>query len=75
MRTFLYRVLENDCDGDPLDFGVVKALNGAAAWSMVRRRLRELGIRNVPVRMYPQRDLEEGVLPCDGDFWEKSMRR
>jgi hypothetical protein len=43
LRLFLYRVLENDDDGDPLDFGPVFAADLARAKVLVKAHLLTLG--------------------------------
>lgn len=52
--TWLYRVLENDNEGDPFDFGAVTAANYAKARKLVSEHLAEvLGDCTVHVRFYP----------------------
>ena len=60
-RHWLYRVLENDDDGDPLDFGMVSATNGPEADGKVRRYLQDaLEMKGVTVRLYEQ-EQHDGV--------------
>jgi hypothetical protein len=69
MKTYLYRVLEMDCDGDPLDFGCLRAVDEVAAIAMVRQRMAELEIdEEVPFRLYPAFEPAEGIFPEAGDF-------
>jgi hypothetical protein len=54
--TWLYRVLEQDNDGDPLDFGAVTAAGLAEAQELVRAHLADVlgdDVYNaLPVRFY-----------------------
>jgi hypothetical protein len=54
--TWLYRVLEMDDDGDPLDFGAVSAASLAEAQELVREHLADIlgndGWEALPVRFY-----------------------
>jgi len=64
---WLYRVLENDEEGDPYDFGVVRASNAEQARRYVEARL-ELCIpagEPVTVKLYPLKDQDSGVLRTD----------
>jgi hypothetical protein len=71
-QTFLYRVLENDQDGDPLDFGVLRAPSASAALGMVRERLADLGLEGeaLPVRLYPVREVASGLYRDAGEYTE-----
>ena len=55
---WLYRVLENDDEGDPIDFGVVRATNEDQAHASVAAHLTELEAAGwdggtLQVRFYP----------------------
>lgn len=54
---YLYRVEENDDEGDPLDHGIVRANSREQAEYLVRNRLARLGLNGVyTVRFYEQVD-------------------
>jgi len=70
-RLYLYRVLDLDEDGDPLDHGVVRAVSVDAAARYVGARLREIfeaDCQPMTVRFYALRDRKnDGVLGGDDD--------
>jgi hypothetical protein len=62
----LYRVMEIDGDGDPLDFGVVSTASPDRAKLLLEPRLASLGIcGDVIVRLYPLEDGSDAVLESD----------
>ena len=68
-KTWLYRVLENDEDGDPIDFGVVRAPDQDAAIKFVTERLGEIGFSGCwPLRLYPLEEIDCGVPETAGDY-------
>lgn len=74
MTTYLYRVLETDADGDPIDFGVVRASDPDQAWKIIVGRLQTLGVSGKwPVRLYPTLEVPCGVFGCDGDHIEQEV--
>jgi hypothetical protein len=62
--TWLYRVMETDEDGDPYDFGVVRAASTSQARRFVEARLKECTPAGEPltVKLYPLKDQATGVL-------------
>ena len=69
VKTWLYRVLENDEDGDPIDFGIVRASDKDDAVNFVTERLREIGFSGRwPLRLYPLAEVDCGVPETAGDF-------
>jgi hypothetical protein len=71
---WLYRVLENDDDGDPLDFGVVQAESLLQAQARVAAHLKELGTAGwyggeLAVRFYEITGYDaNGIAASDGHF-------
>ena len=63
LTLWLYRCLDTDDDGDPLDFGVVAATDSDAARVAVTAHLTELGIGDTEVRLYPIQSVANGVFP------------
>lgn len=61
---WLYRVLETDSEGDPIDHGVARADSEEALTRMINARLTEiLGAGSVvSVRLYPLEDAPDGIL-------------
>lgn len=68
---YLYRTLDVDDDGDPLDHGVLRAASVEDIPNMLREHFRAFfdapGGHVCPVRVYPLVDVEVGVLPNDDD--------
>jgi len=63
VKFWLYRVLQMDDDGDPLDHGVVKAREMRDVKRYLTRHLdHTIGIFDGMVRIYPLQDAERGVL-------------
>jgi hypothetical protein len=63
---YLYRVLGTDSDGDPLDFGVIRAKDISQALHFVRGRLVDVfgeDEAEATVRLYPLADVKGGCLP------------
>lgn len=56
MLLFLYRTKENDDDGDPLDWGAVRARTEREAAEFVVKRLEECGHEDEEFALYPQED-------------------
>jgi hypothetical protein len=81
MKTYLYRVLENDDEGDPLDFGFLRARDENTAWVAVRRQLGQIfgdpdedePPESFLVRLYPLRAVKEGVYPSDGHYIDREV--
>lgn len=74
MSLYLYRVLECDDEGDPLDFGILRAQDPEAALSMVAERLESLGLEGTwAVRLYPTADKGMGVFDPAGDFIDRQV--
>ena len=68
MKFWLYRVLQQDADGDPLDHGVVKAKDKRAMKRYLTKHIDNvLGVFVGTVRVYPLKDADRGVLKND-DF-------
>ncbi len=78
LKLYLYRSLDVDGDGDPLDHGVVRAADLEAAAQLVEDRMREiLGDDDdgwaITVRFYPLLDDgREGVLEGE-DFFDREV--
>ncbi len=74
---FLYRTLDWDGDGDPLDHGVVRAEDLPHAVRIITAWLREVCEGDevgVKVRVYPLADDgRTGPLPLADDWWEYTM--
>jgi hypothetical protein len=70
---YLYRVVENDEDGDPYDFGVLRAADADAAFEIVADRLNDLGGRTWEVRLYPQKEVAVGIFEDAGNYIEREM--
>jgi hypothetical protein len=69
MMTWLYRVLENDDEGDPVDFGMVRAPDPKGATGFITERLyKAVGPGRWPVRLYPVEDVPCGVPETVGDY-------
>jgi hypothetical protein len=63
---FLYRVLELDCHGDPLDHGVVEAVDIQRAHTLVSERLATIRGVTGEVRFYLLAPGVDAVLECNG---------
>lgn len=62
-RLWLYRTLAIDDEGDPYDFGAIRAANIKVAEKKVRERLRKFDWDDAPFKIYPLKDrLTSGVL-------------
>jgi hypothetical protein len=71
---YLYRVLENDDEGDPLDFGVVRAPDVSEAATLVTRRLSDvLGEGEYDVRLYPLIDLPGPRVLHSNEFTDRIL--
>jgi hypothetical protein len=86
VKGFLYRVMENDDEGDPLDFGPVFAATRERAIELVRAHLIELGSfgweegGTLVVRIYDCNGMlahvtkqREGVPASEGDYVDVTM--
>jgi len=79
-RLYLYRVLNTDDDGDPLDHGVVRAADLDAAAHWVEDHMREIFGKDwggISVRFYALRDdgadgVLDGATGEDRDLLEDS---
>jgi RNA polymerase subunit RPABC4/transcription elongation factor Spt4 len=73
---WLYRVLEQDDDGDPLDFGAVTAASLPEAQELVAAHLRDILGDDVwselPVRFYPVTGTT-GVWACDNPYIDSDL--
>jgi len=65
---WLYRVLEQDEDGDPLDFGVVNADAFVEAQECVTRHLNTImSVESVEVRFYQVKGVDaNGIVETEG---------
>lgn len=62
MKLFLYRTVDSDEDGDPLDFGVLRAFDTADALKIVQSHLFHLGFED-PLPDYWIYELFDSGLP------------
>ena len=81
LRLWLYRVLDTDDEGDPLDHGPVLAVDLARAKKLVKAHLLTLGTFGwdggaLRVRFYDcgAATLTEGVPKSEGDFADVTIR-
>lgn len=71
MKLFLYRTLTDDDEGDPIDHGVVRAMNIDQAASLIIDHIKKLATTIDPqtVRIYPLHDRNTaGILEEAGHF-------
>lgn len=66
---YLYRTMQNDDDGDPMDHGIVRAKSRKRAVELVFARLKALGCNDSIVRFYPSRapKAQNGIFTDAGD--------
>lgn len=70
MKVFLYRSTENDEDGDPYDWGTVKAVSREDAIKQIKKRLKHIGID-----FFEAFYLYEQVEPKGAGFFENAKDR
>lgn len=74
MAIYLYRVLENGHEGDPLDFGVLRASDLDDAVREVTVRLRSLFKSGIwPIRFYPAGEVPHGLFEDAGHFVDREI--
>jgi hypothetical protein len=74
MATYLYRILENDDEGDPLDFGVLRATDlddAVREVTMALRSLFESG--SWPVRFCPVAEVAHDLCGKAGEFVDREI--
>lgn len=72
---YLYRTLEIDDDGDPMDHGTLRAKTPERIREILTARLDELGYEgSLEIRIYPLQDLEEGILESTDEFFDLTVQ-